>query len=142
MPPARGGAWDSVAGERFTKAVSGRIGSRARPEPPGRTAGAAPARLPRPRQVAPVRARSAEDRHSRRCTPGSDDLISRNLRRAQFQHQAQIRARKKGRGRIELLAQFLDRLVGCGIGGMVQAYRQGARIGVWQQVGFVGVEGA
>jgi len=56
MPPARGGAWDRVPGERFTKAVSGRTGSRARPEPPGRTARAAPARLPRPRQVAPVRA--------------------------------------------------------------------------------------
>ncbi len=72
----------------------------------------------------------------------SDDLISRNLRRAQLQHQAQVRARENRFRRIEFRAEFLDCLIGHGVRPMVQTYRQGARIGVWQQVGFGGVEGA
>jgi len=58
----------------------------------------------------------------------SDDLTSRNLRRAQFQHQAQICPREQRLRRVEILAQFLDHLVGGGVGGMMQSHRQGSRL--------------
>jgi hypothetical protein len=59
-----------------------------------------------------------------------DDLISGNLRRSQFQHQPQSRTRKHRLGRVELLAQFLDYLIGRGIGAVVQTYRERSRLGI------------
>ena len=55
--------------------------------------------------------------------PTSDDLTSRSLRRAQFQHQAQIGTREKRLRRVEFLAQLLDHPIGGGIGGMMQSHR-------------------
>jgi hypothetical protein len=40
------------------------------------------------------------------CPLASDDLTSRKLRRPQFEHQPQVRARKERFGRIEFLAEF------------------------------------
>ena len=60
----------------------------------------------------------------------SDDLISGNLRRAQFQHQAQIGARENRLCLVEFLAQLLDYLIGGGVSAMVQAHRQGPGVGI------------
>jgi hypothetical protein len=63
---------------------------------------------------------SAIDRPRRHGFVSSDDLTSRNLRRAQFQHQAQICPREERLRRVEILAQFLDHLVGGGVRGVMQ----------------------
>ena len=70
----------------------------------------------------------------------SDGLLCRNLRRARLQHEAQVRARENRSRCIEFRAEFLNCLIAHGVPPRLQAYRQGARIGVRQQIIFGGVE--
>jgi len=72
---------------------------------------------------------------------GSDDLISGILRRPQFQDQPEVGARKLGFRRIQLIAQFPNRFVRAPVCHVMKAHRQGAGLGVGQEVGLGLVQG-
>ena len=71
---------------------------------------------------------------------GSDNLTSRNLRRAQGGHQPQVGPRKQGFGGVEFLAELGDRLNVSGVGTVVKAHGEGAGVGIGQQIGLGVVE--